>query len=248
MVPFSKTLVDGGFGPLNMIAGVTGKSDENWQQFAVQNVADLKARGIGNAEDLEAAYMNAFKADVLVRGFGEKIQKEKLPEDMRANYAAVNIMVAVGLLHSAILVHMRDSWHQHSGLILCRSALELAVRAGVLAVTTGNEPSQWWDAARLPSARERHEVELRAGACCEMIVPLVRTASPIASPPRRVYDWLCGYAHLDSVAITKPLASEATYAAIAYTSWLCAVIAETVADWPGVARWPTVWPSPLPWA
>jgi hypothetical protein len=248
MVPFSKTLVDGGYAPLRFVAGVKGDSDDNWQRFAVQNVADLTRRTIGNATHLEAAYTNAFKADALLRGFGEKIEVEHLPIDLRANNAAVNIMVAVGMLHSAILVHMRENWHQHAALILCRSALELAARAAVLAITTGNEPSLWWDGARLPSDRERREAELKAGACCEMIVPLVRTANPTATPPRRIYDWLCGYTHLDSVAIRAPHSSEATYAAIAYTGWLCAVVAETVADWPGLAQWPTVWPDPLPWA
>jgi hypothetical protein len=248
MVPLSKILRDGAFGPLRFNSGVTGDSDENWQQFAVQHVANLKSRAVGNANHLEAAYMNAFRADVLVRQLGEKVQAEHLPEDLRANYASVNIMVAVGLLHSALLVHMRENWHQHAALVLCRSALELGVRAGVLAVTTGDEPSQWWDGARLPTADERRKAELKAGACCDMIVPLVRAANPGADPPRRVYEWLCGYTHLDSVAIMKPLPTEAAYAALAYTGWVCAVVAEIIADWPGLAEWPTVWPTPLPWA
>jgi hypothetical protein len=248
MVPFSKTLCDGGFAPLRFVAGVRGDSDENWQRFAVQNVADLTKRTIGNASHLEAAYTNAFKADALLRGFGEKIEVEHLPIDLRANNAAANIMVAVGMLHSAILVHMRENWHQHAALILCRSALELAVRAGVLALTTGNEPSLWWEGARLLAERERRAAELKAAACCEKVEPLTRAANPGAGAPLAVYRWLCGYTHLDSVAIMTPLATEATYAAIAYTGWLCAVIAETIADWPNLAQWPTVWPTPLPWA
>jgi hypothetical protein len=248
MVSLKKTLQEGGFPPTRFNAGIKGDSDENWQMFAKQKVASLQTRPIGNAQHLDAASMNAFRADLVVRSFGEKIQAERLPEDTRANYASVNIMVAVGMLHSAILVHMRESWHQHAALILCRSALELVARGAVLALTTGNEPSQWWEGARLPSPAERREAELKAGACCEMIVPLVRSANSAASPPRQVYDWLCAYTHLDSVAITKPLSSVATYAAIAYTGWLSAVVAEVVADWPGLAQWPTIWPSPLPWA
>ncbi len=52
MVPLSQTLIDGGFGPLKLEAGIKGDSNDNWQRFAVQNVADLSARSVGNAEHL----------------------------------------------------------------------------------------------------------------------------------------------------------------------------------------------------
>jgi len=247
MVPLSKTLAYGGFVPESLVVGMRGDADENFQKFAVENVADLKARKVGNATDLAAAYLNAFKAEHLVRKCSEKIEAEQLPADLRANYASVNIAVGVGMLHSAILVHMRRNWHQHAGLILCRSALELVVRAGLLAITADDEPSRWSEGPTLGSREERRLAELGAARCCDTILPLVQTAEPTASSPRQVYEWLCGYTHLDAPAIKHPLASEAVYAAIAYVGWLAAVVAETVIGREDIAEWPSAWPTPLPW-
>jgi hypothetical protein len=96
--------------------------------------------------------------------------------------------------------------------------------------------------------QERRAAELRATECCDSIQALVRKANSTAEAPRRVYEWLCGYTHLDSLAIMSPLSHEEVYAGIAYMGLLCAVVAEAVAGWSGVAQWPAAWPARLPWA
>ena len=230
--------------------GHKGNPVENFAEFVHVGPLDLDAQTIGNGRDLADVYVNAFAAGGLIRRMAEEMGKHGLtinPRD-RANAAGLNILAAAQMVSSALLTHLRaSSWYVNGTLVLLRTAINLAVRGGAIAIGTADEATRFFDGPNLPTPRERKAAEFDISKCCEVLAPHVTSREPHASPPLAVYKWLCAFTHLDAKVLGKPPTHEDAYAAIAYVSWLCAAFAEIVTGVPDLAVWPKRWPASLPW-
>ena len=246
MEPFAVTLAKHGPPVTRIEGGMRGDPKENFELFARQH-GDLNKRAIGNAEDLAMAYTNAHAAEYAIRELDKELAARGVAvRDERASNAGANVIVACAMVQTASLAYMRENWHHHAVLVLCRSALEATARGGMIALGTVDESERWWHGPDLPTREERRAAELSASAGCRAIEGLVLKKHPGASRPLAVYEWLCGFTHLDSKAIRALVPHEASYATLAYAAWLAAVVAEAVCGHP-FAAWPKQWPAKLPW-
>ena len=156
--------------------------------------------------------------------------------------AGVNLITAFHMLQSALLLHMRpEAWNDNCAPIFARTAMECTGRAALIAHGRTDEPHRWDKGPTFSAAQ------------CVAALELAPVVLPAHVPrPKRVYAWLCNFTHMNSEGVARytspPVdAHEGTYAALAYVSWLTALVAEGVSGHSPLARWPGTMPAKLPW-
>jgi hypothetical protein len=219
---------------------------------------DWSRRSLGTPARVLAVHWNLeFVADTLEQ-LGNVIESRKA-QNRRANDGGVNIVAAVNMTETALLTHLRwHSWHENATLIMLRTALELAVRGGFIALGKKNEAARWTYG---PDHKDRRIREAAVALfknmfdMCKVVAPRLTEREPTCPEPYAVYKWLCGFSHLDNTAIAmhlggalRPFTHDMAFAVYAYVGRLCAALAEVVTGCPDLAVWPKDWPDPWPWA
>jgi hypothetical protein len=218
-----------------------GDPQSNFEAFANRSPIDLKAHRVGNASHLAEVYTQALFPEHLIVGMVTKIDSLGLQPNSRANDAGANLIAASGIIDAAVVLYMRtERVCTISSISLARTALETVGRAALITSAPVRVLERWETGERIPAAD-----------CIRALAPLVPTQPANPCGPGIVYAWLCKYAHFNRATVERYIAAEPVqepaYAAIAYASWALAVVTEHVTGVPGLARWPSAWPSPFPW-
>ena len=248
LVPMAETLIRAGVCDSVTIKGsMRGNPVENFTAFVERPMADIASRSVGAFDHLSDIYVNSFLADYAVRDTAAKLEKEGLQIHPRANAAGVNVILAAQMVDAAVLMYLRpEPIHARAVLVIARIALEVAARGAWIAMGSGDEVEA--------SSKEW----IRPKRMLPSLARLVSQREPSAASPKRVYFWLSEFAHMNlrtlaPLATNPPEQHGYAYASIAYSAWTSAIVAEyvvhgNVSEPDRFAKWPTVWPDPLPWA
>ncbi len=222
--------------------GMRGEPQANFEAFVRRPSVKLEAQRFGTAAHLAEAYGLSFAAGQFVLRLSEQLKERRLWQNPRADEAGRSLAVASTLIDAAIVLHMRcEPICGPAAMSIVRTALEASGRAALLTCAPSDICTRWKSGG-----------EIKASKCINALKPHIAEQPGQRSDPGVVYKWLCGYTHLDRRTVETymedaPDLHEHCYAAIAYTSWVMAVVAEYVTGVADLAHWPTALPSPLPW-
>lgn len=200
------------------------------------------------AQTLVQSYANVVKVMTFTRTMVSRIPERGGTIGDREGAALSNVFMASQIIHAALLTHLReDPFYEFGTLILLRSALDVTAKAAFIANGCCDEPARW-NLHRDPVlARTHRNRSIRVAECWDACHAITQR-TPEADDPKRVYEWLCGYTHLDSHAIELGSPSHiAGFAGLAYASWFCAAVADVVFGCAPFAIWPAGMPTPRPW-
>lgn len=219
---------------------------ESFLEFAKRLPSgELEKRSVGNYDDVQVVYQNAWWGEWLVQTMAREIYNRQLSIPVRDNAAGVCLIAASQTFDSAIILYLRpEPWTDLSACMLIRSALEATGCAAFIARGTSDEVERF--DKHVPRRIEPRE----SVSSLQPLLERARPGAPLAYG--QVYNWLCERAHLRSDAIEPYMQypeaprSEETYAAMAFVGWAIAVVTEHVTGRPALANWPHM-PPKLPW-
>jgi hypothetical protein len=225
--------------------GLDGDPLAAFNDFATQELHDLSTTSIGNAEHLAIPYVLAAEVKDLILALAQRAGEYQEPPSGRAKAAGINLVIASETLFGAILLHLQQPIAAClSAIMLARGALEASSVALWIASRTGSEASEW----------ERNDLgKVRKGDLMAHVDAFLGRARKPVPDASLAYKWMCGYAHLEFLAVDALLKRsteslhEHSYAAITYSALVNALVAEVVLGFEGTALWPKAWPADLGW-